>query len=155
MNTKSIALAIVYASLYSALSIFLSPISYGAVQVRLSGVLLGAVPILGLAGVIGQTIGCFIVNSVSPLGLLDLVNVIPTFFMAILIWKLKNKSILAGLVSYAVVTSISIAITLYFAFSVPIAFGYATVLIGQLVSCVFGGYLLFKALNRRKIKFSF
>lgn len=155
MNTKSLALAIVYASLYSALSIFLAPISYGAVQVRLSGILLGAVPILGLAGVVGQTIGCFIVNSISPLGLLDLVNVIPTFFMAILIWKLKNRSVLVGLGSYAVVTSISISITLYFAFSVPIAFGYVTVLLGQLVSCVFGGYLLFKALNRRRFKSSF
>lgn len=155
MKSKTIALAIVYAALYSALSIFLSPISYGAVQVRLSGMLLGLVPILGVAGVAGQTIGCLIVNSVSPLGLLDLVNVVPTFFMAIVIWKLKNKSVLVGLGFYAIVTSASIAITLYFAFGVPIAFGYATVLLGQIISCVFGGYLIFKALNRRRITSSF
>lgn len=149
MKSKTIALTVVYAALYSALSIFLSPISYGAVQVRLSGMLLGLVPLLGVAGVAGQTIGCLIVNSISPLGLLDLVNVVPTFFMTIVIWKMKNKSVLVGLGSYTVVTSASIAITLYFAFGVPITFGYVTVMLGQIISCVIGGYTIHTALKRR------
>ena len=155
MKTRTIALAAIYAALYAALSLFLSPISFGAIQIRIAGMMLGAIPFLGWAGIIGQTIGCLIANSFSPLGLIDLVNVIPTMIMALVIWKFKNKSVLAGLASYCLVTSFSIALTLNFAFSLPVLFTYLTVLIGQLIACVIGGYCLFKVLNRRKDIFNY
>jgi uncharacterized membrane protein len=149
MKTKILTLAIVYAALYTALSLFLSPISFGAIQIRVAGLLLGAVPVLGVAGVIGQTLGCFITNSFSPLGVIDLVNVIPTFIMALVIWKLRNKSVLLGLSLYAIVTSISIAFTLNYAFNLPVGITILTVLVGQTISCVIGGYIIHKALRRR------
>jgi uncharacterized membrane protein len=155
MRTKILTLAIVYAALYTALSLFLSPISFGAIQVRIAGLLLGAVPVLGIAGVIGQTLGCFITNSFSPLGLIDLVNVIPTFIMTLVIWKLRNKSVLLGLSLYTIVTSTSIAFTLNYAFNLPFGITMLTVLVGQVISCVIGGYILYKVLNRRKQLFNY
>jgi uncharacterized membrane protein len=155
MKTKILTLAIVYAALYTALSLFLSPISFGAIQVRIAGLLLGAVPVLGIAGVIGQTLGCFITNSFSPLGLIDLVNVIPTFIMTLVIWKLRSKSVLLGLSLYTIVTSISIAFTLNYAFNLPVGITMLTVLVGQVISCVIGGYILYKVLNRRKQLFNY
>lgn len=151
MNSKSLALAAIYAGLYSALSLFLSPLSFGPIQVRVAGMLLGAVPFLGLGGVLGQTVGCLIVNSFSPLGLIDLVNVIPTFIMALVIWRLKRKNVLIGLSSYCLVTSASIGLTLNYAFGLPLGFTYLTVLIGQLIACVAGGYVLNKSLARLHI----
>jgi uncharacterized membrane protein len=150
MKTKILTLAIVYAALYTALSLFLSPISFGAIQVRVAGLLLGAVPVLGIAGVIGQTLGCFITNSFSPLGLIDLINVIPTFIMSLMIWKLRNKSVLLGLSLYSIVTSISIAFTLNYAFNLPVGITILTVLAGQIISCIIGGYIIHKTLSRRK-----
>lgn len=151
MKTKTIALSVVYAALYATLSIFLTPVSYGPVQIRIAGMMLGTVPFLGLGGVIGQTIGCLIVNSFSPLGLIDLVNVVPTMVMTLIIWKLKDKNVLIGLSGYCLVTSLSIAVTLNYAFSLPIPFTYLTVLIGQLVAVTFGGFLVNKALGRLRI----
>lgn len=149
MKTKTIALAAIYASLYTALSLGLSPISFGAIQVRVAGLLLGTIPLLGIAGVVGQTLGCLIVNSFSPLGLIDLVNVIPTLAMSLVIWKIRNKSVAIGLSTYSLVTSISIGLTLNFAFGLPIAVTILTVLIGQIISCVIGGYIIHTALKRR------
>lgn len=148
MKTKTIALTIIYAALYSALSLCLSPLSFGLIQIRLGGMMLGAVPILGLAGVMGQTLGCLITNSFSPLGIVDLVNVIPTFIMSYAIWKLKNRNVLIGLSAYCLVTSLSIALTLNFAFNVPVPYTYLTVLVGQLIACVVGGYVVYKSLGR-------
>lgn len=148
MNTKTIALTIIYAALYSALSLCLAPFSFGPIQVRIAGMLLGAVPLLGIAGVLGQTLGCLIVNSFSPLGLIDLVNVVPTFFMAFVIWKLKGKNVIIGLTAYCLVTSLTIAFTLNFAFNVPVPYTYLTVLTGQIISCVVGGFIVNKSLGK-------
>jgi uncharacterized membrane protein len=147
-RARTIALAITYAALYSALSLLLAPFSFGPVQVRIAGMLLGAVPFLGLAGVFGQTIGCLIVNSVSPLGLIDLVNVIPTFVMVLIIWKLKGRNVVIGLSAYCLVTSLSIAFALNFAFGLPIVVTYFTVLVGQVIACVIGGVIVNKSLGK-------
>lgn len=151
MKTKTLALGVIYASAYAMLSLFLSPISFGAIQVRLSGMLLGAVPLIGLAGVFGQTVGCFVANLFSPLGLIDLVNVVPTLAMTFALWKLRNKSVLLGLGLYALVTSISIAFTLNYAFNLPLEITTVTVLAGQLISCVIGGYIVYKSKSLGKI----
>lgn len=148
ISCKTIALISIYAATYSALSLFLSPFSFGPIQVRIAGMMLGAVPFLGLAGVLGQTVGCLIVNSFSPLGLIDLVNVLPTFAMAFIIWKLKGRNAVFGLGAYCLVTSLSIALSLNYAFNLPVVYTYFTVLIGQLVACVFGGYLVNKSLEK-------
>lgn len=147
-KTKIVSLTIIYAALYSALSLFLSPISFGAIQVRLAGMMLGSVPFLGLAGVLGQTLGCLIVNLFSPLGLIDLVNVVPTLIMTLIILKLKGRNVLIGLSGYCIVTSLSIAFSLNYAFGLPVPFTYLTVLVGQLIAVVFGGSIVNKSLGR-------
>ena len=77
------------------------------------------------------------------------VTVVPTFIMVLVIWKLRNKSVLLGLSLYAIVTSISIALTLNYAFNLPVGITILTVLTGQTISCVIGGYIIHKALRRR------
>ena len=147
-KAKTIAIGVTYAALYAALSLTLSPITYGAIQIRLSGMMLGAVPFLGIGGVIGQTIGCLIVNSVSPLGLIDLVNVAPTLLMSLIIWRLRRKNLLIGLSGYCLVTSLSIALTLNYAIELPVVYTYFTVLVGQIISVVVGGSLVNKSLGK-------
>ena len=98
MNSKTTAVAVVYAALYSALVIVLGPFSYGPVQLRVADAMVALIPIFGWAGILGQAIGVFISNIFSPIGWIDLLNTIPSFIMAVVIWKLRNRSVIAGTV---------------------------------------------------------
>ena len=68
--TRYIAEAAIIAALYAALTYFLAPISYGAVQFRISEALT-ILPVLTPAAIPGLTIGCLIANFNSPFGLVD------------------------------------------------------------------------------------
>lgn len=94
MNTKTKDLAIIslYAALYAALVIVLGGISYGPIQVRLSDSMVAAVPLLGMAGVLGHTLGVFISNLFSPVGLIDLLNTIPSFIMSFIVYYVYKKT---------------------------------------------------------------
>lgn len=148
MSVKRLALVSIYASLYVVMVLALSFMAYGVVNIRLANALLGAVPFLGWVGVAGQTLGCVIANTISPLGFLDMINVIPTFAMTFLIWKLKSRNVLIGLTAYAVVTSVSIAALLSYLFGMPYLLQYGFVLIGQIIACVIGGFFVNKSLGK-------
>jgi uncharacterized membrane protein len=60
IQTKSLALITLYAALYASLVVVLGPFSYGPVQIRIADTMLAAVPLLGLPGVLGHTLGVFI-----------------------------------------------------------------------------------------------
>ena len=62
IKTKDLALIAMYAALYAALVIVLGGISYGPIQVRIADSMVAAVPLLGLPGVLGHTLGVFVGN---------------------------------------------------------------------------------------------
>ena len=70
IRTKDLALIAIYAALYAALVVVLGGFSYGPIQIRIADSLLAAVPLLGLPGVLGHTLGVFIANIFSPAGLI-------------------------------------------------------------------------------------
>jgi hypothetical protein len=76
IRTKDIALIAIYAALYAALVVVLGPFSYGPIQIRIADSLLAVVPLLGLAGVLGHTLGVFVGNIFSIAGPIDLLNTI-------------------------------------------------------------------------------
>src|SRR5512139_1330589 len=86
IQTKQLALISIYAALYAALVIFLPGLSYGPLQVRVADALVAVVPLLGLAGVLGHTLGVFVANLFSPVGPIDLLNTIPSFTMAFIVY---------------------------------------------------------------------
>lgn len=102
MNTKSkagvrfLTEAAVIAAIYALLTIFLSPISYGSVQFRISEALT-ILPIFTPAAIPGLTIGCFLANITSPLGVIDwIVGPCATLLAAIctyLVRKIRIKAV--------------------------------------------------------------
>jgi uncharacterized membrane protein len=62
IRTKDLALISIYAALYAALVVVLGGISYGPIQVRVADSMVAAIPLLGIAGVLGHTLGVFIAN---------------------------------------------------------------------------------------------
>ena len=153
LRTKELALIAVYAALYAALVIVLGGISYGPIQVRVADSMLGAVPLLGLPGVLGHTLGVFVSNIFSPDGLLDLLNTIPSFVMSFVVFymykKTKNDySVIGTSVAYSAVLGITVGWMLSYLYQLPLLLTMAYVAIGNVVATVLIGWPIFKVLKR-------
>ena len=146
-----VAAASVYAAMYVTLVLAFSPISYGAINLRVANILIGLVPIIGWPAVLGQTLGVFIANQPAlgdQLGAIDLINVIPSFAFSWLIWKLRDRSVFLGLTIYSVALGISVSFALSYAFNLPLLVTIPQVTVGVFLATAVLGYILYKAASR-------
>jgi uncharacterized membrane protein len=147
----------VYAALYAALVIFLPGLSYGPLQVRVADSLVAAVPLLGIAGVMGHTLGVFIANLFSPAGLLDLLNTIPSFVMAFVVYYVYKKTsndytVIGTCIAYSAVLGITVGWMLSFLYGYPLVETIVYVAIGNIIASVLIGFPIFKLLKKAGIK---
>lgn len=145
-----VATASVYAAMYVALVVAFQPFGYGEVNLRVANILIGLVPLIGWPAILGQALGVLIANSpgLDPLGPIDLVNVIPSFVFACVIWKLRNKSVFLGLTLYSIALGISVSLVLNYAVNLPLEVGIPYVTIGIFLATAVLGYTLYKAVKR-------
>jgi len=80
MNTKEISLTAVFAGLYAALLIFLAPISFGSVQLRIADCLLPLAALFGWPIIWGATLGCLVGNSIGGIMAFGAANPVDVFF---------------------------------------------------------------------------
>lgn len=86
MTTNRIVKTAIVASIYAAVTVGLSPLSYGPIQFRLSEVLV-LLAFINSDYIIGLTIGCLIANLLGPYGLADIIcGTFATFVSAYLIY---------------------------------------------------------------------
>ena len=150
-RTSVIATAAVYAAMYVVLAVAFSPISYGVINFRVANVLMGLVPIIGWPAIIGQALGVFLANQPAlgdTLGPVDLVNVIPSFLFAWLIWKLRGTSVFLGLTIYSVALGISVSFALSYAFNLPLLVEIPQVTVGIFLATAVFGYIFYRAVSR-------
>ena len=74
LNTKKLAVVTVFAALYAVGVVFLAPISFGIVQVRVADAMLPLAMIFGLPGALGLSLGCLVSNVFGGLGIVDIVG---------------------------------------------------------------------------------
>jgi uncharacterized membrane protein len=153
IQTKDLAVIAIYAALYAALVVALEPLSYGPLQVRIADALLAVVPLLGLAGVLGHTLGVFVANLFSPLGPIDLLNTIPSFAMAFVVYYVYKKTnndytVIATCTAYSVVIGITVGAMLSYVLGFPLVETIAYVIVGNVIASVLVGWPLFKLLKR-------
>ncbi|HKZ87527.1 MAG TPA: QueT transporter family protein [Candidatus Bathyarchaeia archaeon] len=153
IRSKDSALIAIYAALYAALVVVLGGISYGPVQVRIADTMLAAVPLLGLPGVLGHTLGVFIANVFSPVGVIDLLNTIPSFAMSFVVYyvykRTKNDySVIGTCVAYSVVLGVTVGWMLSYVLSFPLFLTMAYVAIGNVIASVLIGWPVFKILKK-------
>jgi uncharacterized membrane protein len=153
IRSKEIALIAVYAALYAALVIVLGAFSYGPIQIRIADTMLAAVPILGIAGVLGHTLGVFIANIFSTVGVVDLLNTIPSFAMSFVVYyvykRTKNDySVIGTCVAYSFVIGTTVGWMLSAVYQLPLLITIAYVIIGNLIATVLLGWPLFKLLKK-------
>jgi len=157
INAKVMSTGLIYAALYAALTIGLSPISYGAIQVRLADVLVAAVPLFGWAGVLGQGLGVFIANIPSPLGWIDMLNAIPSAVMALAMVQLYKRcdnrswTVIVGAIAYSAVIAVSVGYMLSTVYGLPEWITSIYVFIGNIVATVAIGFPVFLAIRRTGI----
>ncbi|MBQ8533289.1 MAG: QueT transporter family protein [Clostridia bacterium] len=162
MKLRKAVTAAVIAAVYAALTLILLPLSFGAVQCRISEVLT-VLPIFTPVGVTGLTLGCFVSNIFSTVTPVDMLfGTSATLIAALLtrclrnikLWKIPFLSLLAPVVVNAVI--IGLEITLFVpgnASFTAFLISAASVGIGQLIPCVLLGvpfYLLIEKSNLKK-----
>jgi len=91
-NTKRIVIVAMVAAVYAVVTIVLAPISYGAVQFRISEALT-LITFFNPVFVPGLTLGVLIANFASPYGLMDMLLGTFASFIAFVLIRVTRKTI--------------------------------------------------------------
>ena len=152
VKSKKIAVLAIYAALYAALVVALGPFSYGPLQIRVADALLAVIPLLGIAGVLWHTLGVFVANLFSTLGPIDLLNTIPSFLMAFVVYyvykRTKNDyTVIGTCVAYSIVIGVTVGWMLSYVLSLPLLPTIGYVALGNIIASVLIGWPVFKMLK--------
>jgi len=153
IRTKDLAVMSIYAALYAALVVVLGFSSYGPIQLRVADSLVAVVPLLGIAGVLGHTLGVFVGNIFSSAGPLDLLNTIPSFAMSFVVHYIYKRSkndytVIATCTAYSAVLGTTVGWMLSFLYGYPLLITIFYVAIGNVIATVLIGWPLFKLLKK-------
>lgn len=166
-NTKDMALAGLVAALYTVVSLVLAPVSYGAVQFRLSEALT-LLAVFSPTMVVGVTLGCGVSNLLGfllgyNLIILDVVfGTLATGIAGVLSYKLRGfrlkgypyLSVLPPVLINAIVIGAEITfLSTINIFSVPkvLAINMAYIGLSQIIPCMVLGPILIIVLEKTKI----
>lgn len=145
-----VATAAVYAATYVALVLAFGQVSYGVVNLRVANVIVGLVPLIGWPAVLGQALGVFLGNTVSTLGPIDLINVVPSFVFSWVLWKFRKTSVFMGLTLYSIALGVTVSAALSYVGFLPSPWylGFAYVFAGIFTMTGVFGYIFYKAVGR-------
>ena len=147
LQSKRIALTVIFAAIYAVGTIALAPISFGVVQVRVIDALIPLSVLFGYPTITGVTLGCMIGNAYGGLGWIDIVfGSLANLIASTLAFLLRKRPLLACTTSTLTVTAI-VGSYLWILFQVPWEVSLLGVFIGSFISINIIGYLLIKALK--------
>lgn len=168
-KSKKLSRQAMIAAIYTVLSVALSAITYGPVQIRVSEAMT-LLPVFGFANVWGVTLGCFLTNLVGVftganiLGVLDILfGTIATFTAAVLSYCLRGirirnlpvLSVIPPVVVNAVVIGWELCIVVNNGSFNAVVFAAQAVSVaaGQLLSCgVLGLFMVNLVQKNKKLK---
>ena len=155
-NTKKLAVVTVFAALYAVGVVFLAPISFGIVQVRVADAMLPLAMIFGLPGALGLSLGCLVSNVFGGLGIVDIVGGASANLVACtLAWYIGRKGRGAqrflGTVAITAVVALIVGGYLSWLLQVPLEISLLGVLIGEMIAVNLIGFPIEEAIRRSKI----
>ena len=152
-NTKNLCLSALIAALYAALTLAFQPISYGAVQFRISEALT-LLPVLFPQAVPGLTLGCLISNLFNPMGatVYDVVfGTLATLIAAVLTWRMR-ASIWGRALPAVLCIAVIVGLVLTYAYGIDMLWmNMLTVGLGEAVVCYVLGVPMIKLLSRQDL----
>lgn len=148
LNSKKMAMIGATAAIYAVLTVAMAPISYGAVQLRLSEVmtLLAFVDPVFIPGLV---LGNFIANLFSPFGLSDVVFGTLATFIAVFMMS-KMKSMLIASFWPTIANGLIIGLELAIFTGAPFVSTALYVALGEFLVVTVLGYPVFKVVMKNK-----
>ena len=148
-DPKTLTRAAVIAALYAALTLLLAPISYGAMQVRVSeGLTL--LPMLFPEAAPALFVGCLLANLLGGSALPDIVlGSLTTLVAALLTRRLRGDRILAALPP-VVLNGLIVGALVHLLYTpeIPMALCMLYVAVGEAIACYVVGFLVLAAVKR-------
>lgn len=147
-NVKELSKIAMVSSLYVAVTLLLAPISFSAVQLRLSE-MFNYLALYHKRYVLAVTIGVVIANFMSPTWVLDVpIGGISTFLVLVLCRtitkRLKNEVFKIAVTAVVFALSMfTVAGQLYLLFDFPFFHTWLMVGLGELLSMVIGGIMIY------------
>lgn len=150
-NSRRITNIGVVAAIYVVLTLLGSGLAYGQIQFRVSEALV-LLCFFNKDYIISMTIGCFIANLFSTVGLIDtVVGTSATLISVLLIYACRKKLNLFLVSLFPVVLNgIFVGAELKLVAKLPFFFSMGTVALGEFVCVSILGVVLFKALSQNK-----
>ena len=146
LTTRSVCLSAMIAALYAALTLLLAPISYGAIQCRISEAMT-LLPILLTQAIPGLVIGCLVANLLSPVAVWDVIfGTLATLIAALGTYWLRKKPLLAALCPVAA-NGVIVGVMLAVFYALPLWMTMLEVAVGEAVAVALG-FILLAALRR-------
>lgn len=146
LTTRSLCLSAMIAALYAALTLLLAPISYGAIQCRISEAMT-LLPILLPQAIPGLVIGCLVANLLSPVAIWDVIfGTLATLIAALGTYKLRKKPLLAALCP-VVANGVIVGAMLAVFYALPLWMTMLEVAVGEAVAVALG-FILLAALRK-------
>ena len=148
-DPKTLTRAAVIAALYAALTLLLAPISYGAMQVRVSeGLTL--LPALFPEAAPALFVGCLLANLLGGSALPDIVlGSLTTLVAALLTRRLRGNRLLAALPP-VVLNGLIVGALVHLLYTpeIPMALCMLYVAVGEAIACYVVGFLVLAAVRR-------
>lgn len=145
LNTETVALTGVTAAVYMVATLAISPIAFGAVQFRLSEVMV-LLAWVNPAFVLGLVLGCALANMFSPLGIIDvLFGTFHTFCSVMMISRTKNMYLASV---WPTIFSFIIGLELYLVYRAPFIVSTISVMAGELICITLIGCVIFSFIKK-------
>ncbi|MBM6828096.1 QueT transporter family protein [Anaerotignum lactatifermentans] len=141
ITTKMVAYTALVAAVYAVMTLAVAPLSFGAVQLRVSEILV-LLAFLDKRYAPGLILGCFIANCFSPLGMVD--AVFGTACTAAALLGITHSKTLFGASLWPVVCNAFLGVEYYFLQNAPLLLTAGSIAAGEFlaVSCI--GYVVFR-----------
>lgn len=139
-RSLDVGITAITGALYIALGYLFQPISFMGLQFRIAEIVVGMCVIFPIPGLIGNCIGVFFVNLVSPIGAIDLISTIvniPALYCIIYFRKNKILKFVGGLL-YSIIISLYVGIILEIAFGLLWYIMFVQVLISEIILATIG-----------------
>ncbi len=146
-NAKQIIMPGIIAALYVALTLAVSPLSYGAIQLRFSEVLILLVFLDKRYG-IALILACALVNAFSPLGIIDVF--FGTLGTACAVFCISRTKSLFVATLWPTLFCVFVGIELHWVYDLPFLYTCLTVMAGEAIVVSGIGYPLFKMLIKNE-----
>lgn len=146
ITTRMLAYTALVAAVYAVLTVGVAPLSYGAIQIRFSEILV-LLAFLDRKYAPGLILGCFIANCFSPLGMVD--AIFGTICTAAALYGITHYSkTLFGASLWPVFCNAFLGVEYYLLQNAPLFFTAGTIALGEFlaVSCV--GVVVFRQIMK-------